>query len=132
MLAVASAGALQAGWGASAACLPAHGLGRACTLAGAGAGSPASSSGTAVAYEVEWLEAVAGGVGSRATLRKEQLSRGPASALATLSPELLQRWLETVAWAEPVTVRPPAAAAAAPELLASCPGLGLVQRRDAR
>lgn len=61
-----------------------------------------------IVYEVEWSSPQAPGgpvPGERAQLRKEGLSRRHPSPITSLTPALLRKWLETVAWAEPVTVR---------------------------
>lgn len=77
------------------------------------AGPEAQQQEQAAVYEVEWLaapetDAAAGEggppPGERATLGREALARRQPSPLASLTPQLLRKWLETVAWAEPVTV----------------------------
>lgn len=59
----------------------------------------------AVVYVVEWLGEDGASSGTRASLRRSQLARTAASPLAALDKQLLQRWVETVATAEPVAVR---------------------------
>ena len=59
----------------------------------------------AVVYVVEWLGEGGAPSGTRDSLRRGQLARPPTSPLAALEPQLLQRWVETVATAEPVAVR---------------------------
>ncbi len=75
----------------------------------------------AVVYVVEWLGEGGAPSGTRASLRRGQLARTPATPLAGLDKPLLQRWVETVATAEPVAVsKSRCAHACAPRAAARC------------
>ena len=58
-----------------------------------------------IVYVVEWLGEGLVPTGQLPSLRRAQLVRPQHSPLAALTRPLLQRWVETVAVAEPVAVR---------------------------
>ena len=72
---------------------------------GEGAGEAPPPDPEAILYVVEWLGEGGVPTGERPSLRRAQLVRAPDTPLAALTKPLLQRWVETVATAEPVAVR---------------------------